>query len=90
MQTIQTKQRRLFREIRQRIINVLNTISTTSTDDTYEDGRKQNRSLPPRRPPIPQVDLPPYQERDPYPITGYDDIPITVPIEGMVLPAQKP
>ena len=30
------------------------------------------------------MDLPPYQERDTYPITGYDDIPATVPIEGMV------
>ena len=84
MQTIQSEQRRLFREIRQRTIDVLNTTSTTSTDDISEDGRRQNRSPPPRRPPRPQVDLPPYQERDPYPITGYDDIPVTVPIEGMV------
>ena len=84
MQTIQSEQRRLFREIRQRTIDVLNTTSTTSTDNISEDGRRQNRSLPPRRPPRPQVDLPPYQERDPYPITGYDDIPTTVPIEGMV------
>ena len=41
-------------------------------------------SLPLRRPPRPQVDLPPYQERDPYPITGYNNIPTTVPVEGMV------
>ena len=84
MQTIQTEQRRLFREIRQRTIDVLNTTYTTSTDDISEEGRRQNRSLPPRRPPRPQVDLPPYQERDPYPITGYNDMPTTVPIEGMV------
>ena len=90
MQTIQTEQRRLFREIRQRTTDVLNTTSTTSTDDISEDGRRQNNSLPHRRPPRSQVDLPPYQERGPYPITGYDDIPTTVPVEGMVQPTQYP
>ena len=84
MQTIQSEQGRLFRERRQRTIDVLNSTSTTSTDDISEDGRRQNRSLPPRRPSRPQVDLPPCQERDTYPITRYGDIPTTVPIEGMV------
>ena len=49
----------------------------------------QNRS-PPRVPPRPHIDLPPYQERDPYPITGYSDIPVDVPMEGMVQPTQYP
>ena len=87
MQTIQTKQRRLFREIRQRTIDVLNTTSTTFTDDISEEGRRQDRSLPPRRPPRPQVDCP-YQERDPYPITGYNNIPTTLPIKVIVQPTQ--
>ena len=30
--------------------------------------------------------MPPYQERDPYPITEYGDIPESVPIEGMGRP----
>ena len=40
MQTIQTEQRRLFKEIRKGTIAVLNTKSITSTDDTSEEGRR--------------------------------------------------
>ena len=48
----------------------------------------KSRSPSPGRLPRPEVDLPPYQ--DPYPVTGYDDIPVDVPIEGMVCPTQYP
>ena len=64
-------------------------VTLTEEEDFLEGRRRQNRSSSPRvSPPRPQVDLPPYQERDPYPITGYSNIPVGVPMEGMVLPTQ--
>ena len=85
MQAVDSENRRLSREIRQRTLEALeSTSSTTLTeeDEFFEERRRQNRL--PRVPPRPQVDLPPYQERDPYPITGYSDMPVDVPMEGMV------
>ena len=63
-------------------------MSITSNGDPLEDSRRWSRSPSSGRLPRPQVDLPSYQERDPYPITGYADIPVDVSIEGMVHPTQ--
>ena len=92
MQTVGSENRRLSREIRQRTMEAMESISsiTLTEEEEFFEGRKgQNRS-PPRVPPRPHMDLPPYQEGDPYPITGYSDIPVDVPMEGMVQPTQYP
>ena len=93
MQTVSSEYRRLSRAIRQRTMEAIESTSSITLmeeEEFFEARRRQKRSSQPRIPPRPQVDLPPYQERNPHPITEYNDVPMGVPMEGMVQPTQYP